>query len=1777
VSDDATPKKTELEWGDALDDWELALDDSAEAHASPFPLGPDARGSAAREPESEAPAEARSDRGQLPTPVVPALADNDQGSTRPTPTRPAPAAAGAETVRAPADLSRLSQRSRTDLASIALSLPEPESEPPAAVYSRPTRELIAIAPVELDVTEEEEQEPEIDVEQEAEALIELDDDALEISEAIEQAQPLEEALGSHPTQGGDTLRPFVPAGLREIEVLAAHGSEPPDDGEPELESSEETPEQAYKRARSERLETLAKKQSGTQRAELLLSAAELAEELGERRRAEQLYEEARAGAPKPALRALARLAFRAKDGKRYLAMLEAIAAQPGTASERARALQQLALARWVVERDAPAALGAATEAHQLAPELVGPNFLLARIELATDPTRVDASLQPLIQRTPDRALAATWLVSAGRALEARGDRIAARQLYARAASDDPFAFDAQLSLSRIDHALGAHGEAARALLRTLESFDIGPVAEAVRRRAAHMLSREGAHGEALALLEHASDDVSLRTAAQIALASGDRTRELGVVESWANGSGGVERALAMLTHAELLAELGQLDEADKQLEAAALADPSFGLVSVTRESIARRAGDTARLAEIAASEEAGRGALAAAAKLALTKETSPDELTWLGEAAEEEVGSAAHLLAIDASAELARRDELRRLLRSESERGRPEARVLSLLALAELERQKHSEQADGAHAVARIDALQQASELAPREPFVLRAMARANPQLEEAAYAYRLEADSTTGTRAAFTYLREGFSLAAGSAERLDAFVCAATASAVYAPASWALHREARRQGDLPRLSDLHTVEAEHARNTRTRAAHLVRAALIRASEDTEAAAVQLTRALELTPEDPVLSELVVRLGDAAPAQARVMALLRSAERVREPWRRLFTLAAASTFEDDGRGDEAAEQYRRVLENYPDDPIAEAGLERVQVELRRGAPLLEEKRRAVQEASTERARARALEELLLLEREPGLALEIAHELAVLSPSHPLALRALERDAMARDDRPALLSLEQRFLRSTRGARDKAARLRFVHALRALEPEDELTQSELDRTTLDCRNEAQFSLWMLRQLIGSSIALNQREPLLYALDLNAEQTHDPLERAALTIARGWLSLREPTPEFEARLRDALANHPDHPTGAELSAELRKALGDLEGAATQFEQAGERALSDERAAHLWARAAELWDRSLGNPTRAREAYAHAAQRDIDYPNVRERLAALLDEQGDLPGLIALTKARVARGGPPEQLVELLRKLAALEDQRGDHEAARASLREALAHAPDSLPVWRDLARLAEHAGQHVERVEALHAVTRVSRDPLELRDVLLELGDVYDKELHDPTRAEAAYQRVLKLGPRNTTALERLASLYRRGGANDLATEALAQLARATQDPRQKREVTLQLAAWKEEQGDARSAEEQLESLRRAQPTDPELLRALANLLQRQNAHVALAMHLNRAVNDLRHALATRFDEVELWRSIVTMLSDRGRLDVAAQCAATAQALGLDVAADPRAQGVQSGIKEAAISELLDDLVFPERAPAGLRIVFRHAAEALNKVAPLDLRVLGADKLDKRHPLRAIIAEQARWIAHRDIEVYVSAELPYAFVPVQESPVQLLVGRALIDTLTTDEQRFLVARALKIARAQMSICCRLAPPQMELLLHGLVRSQVASYAPSFMDMAMLDETARTIGKQLSRRAQSELVPHLLELNFSGPPRFDAANVYGVASVAGSRAGLLATGNVEAALSALVKLSGTTGEGATRASAVAQVEEARELVSFAISEAYFEGRARAGKEGP
>jgi hypothetical protein len=249
------------------------------------------------------------------------------------------------------------------------------------------------------------------------------------------------------------------------------------------------------------------------------------------------------------------------------------------------------------------------------------------------------------------------------------------------------------------------------------------------------------------------------------------------------------------------------------------------------------------------------------------------------------------------------------------------------------------------------------------------------------------------------------------------------------------------------------------------------------------------------------------------------------------------------------------------------------------------------------------------------------------------------------------------------------------------------------------------------------------------------------------------------------------------------------------------------------------------------------------------------------------------------------------------------------------------------------------------------------------------------------------------------------------------------------------------------------------------------------------------------------------------------------------------------------------------------------PACTRLLFRYGSEALNRVVPFDPKAIAAQRLSRNHPFRALAEDLARRAGMGDIEILGSSALPSAFVTVADSPAQLVVGEELLEKLDPDEQAFLTARALKIARSQASITCRIRPDEMGLLIHALIRTELPQHAPAGHAPAALENAARRIAKQLSRKQVTELAPVLRAL--AQAPDFDASRVYTLASGAGNRAGLLVTGSPRAALSGLLKLAGRMPNGPMRVEHVVGVEEARDLLSFALRDAHFEARQRAGAD--
>ena len=211
-------------------------------------------------------------------------------------------------------------------------------------------------------------------------------------------------------------------------------------------------------------------------------------------------------------------------------------------------------------------------------------------------------------------------------------------------------------------------------------------------------------------------------------------------------------------------------------------------------------------------------------------------------------------------------------------------------------------------------------------------------------------------------------------------------------------------------------------------------------------------------------------------------------------------------------------------------------------------------------------------------------------------------------------------------------------------------------------------------------------------------------------------------------------------------------------------------------------------------------------------------------------------------------------------------------------------------------------------------------------------------------------------------------------------------------------------------------------------------------------------------------------------------------------------------------------------------------------------------------------------RPMAAEIARWFGIGDVELYVTAAAPRVCVPVFSNPCTILLGQELLQITDDLEKTFVLARALKIAKAQLSIVVRAQPSEVITLIGGLVHSYDPHHMPAGVDPSHVEEAARRVTRNLPRRGAEELGPMVFEM--AGRPGYDPAQLAMAASQWGNRVALLATGSASAAVSALAKLSGERDlpvDPTARVAMVQRFAEAAQLLRFAISDVHFDARQR------
>ncbi len=975
--------------------------------------------------------------------------------------------------------------------------------------------------------------------------------------------------------------------------------------------------------------------------------------------------------------------------------------------------------------------------------------------------------------------------------------------------------------------------------------------------------------------------------------------------------------------------------------------------------------------------------------------------------------------------------------------------------------------------------------------------------------------------------------------------------------------QQARQRGDAELLLSWLRQRRENASDSIDKAFDFVREALLVAEADMELAATLLADAVAARPHDIALQELHERLASNSSVE-------------RGKWRE----DVATQLEGDAKQRllvEAALEYERA-----GDPVNAARVarnaaaaegsefmqltaERLDMALGNTAQISEPLLKAAREEEDERTQRELYERLSELDELKGdHSSALLWQSAILerSPRYLPALRRLEHEYIGtgRWDDLEGVALE---LAHELDPSESNARAIWIAQHRILGGKWEAAREPIE---LACRQEHP-SLWALRAFAGQSRGSDDSDASLRVELELMDRARTPLDVATLSLRAAEVATRLGKPEpARALLQRAIQQFPAHLVALTTLADVLDAMGAGQDAAEALEAAATAYQSTKHQVDLWHQAAVLWQDTVHDEERAVHALEAAVERDVTHPEAFRRLQGIYIARRETQKLADLLERRLACTDDPDERVsiEVMRgqALAGV----GEKQAAKQALAAALDANPEHAEALLAFADLCMEEGDWTAAEQSFIRLARHEGSPAKQAAIYAKLGALYDNQLPNPTRAELAYQEVLKRDPDNDEALERLVDVQIQLGEEQKAVELQQQLIdRATSDD-QRRDRTLDLARVVERVSqDPSRALAILESARKAFGKDSRVLRAHAEFLQRRGEDRAMLVLLDRAAMDARRALSTGRFDTAFFETLATVCELRGAADGAAVAQATLAAL--------RGEGAElSGAGPRAQDPRLDELLAPTALSTPIRMLLSKAGHVLDAAYPVDLRALRAAPLPtEQGALNTHVEQVAEAFGINNIEVFSSPALGPICMPVSSFPARLVYGESLLNNPNQVARYFLLIRALKIIQLQAATLSRTAPIDLWPLMAGLLNIFAANWEPQGADPRKTAQASQRIRAAMTGTLDSD-VP-VLALEVIGSIGNRASQLGLATNQFGNRTALLAVGDPSAAMQGIALAAGQEkglpGQENERIRWIVRSSEARDLAVFSVSDAYFQAR--------
>ncbi|HQY62771.1 MAG TPA: tetratricopeptide repeat protein [Polyangiaceae bacterium] len=979
--------------------------------------------------------------------------------------------------------------------------------------------------------------------------------------------------------------------------------------------------------------------------------------------------------------------------------------------------------------------------------------------------------------------------------------------------------------------------------------------------------------------------------------------------------------------------------------------------------------------------------------------------------------------------------------------------------------------------------------------------------------------------------------------------------------AAFLAERVARRLGDEEEALRLLDARSASSEDPVERALDAVRAAWL--ETDPAAAAARLAAVVAEFPADVALRDLRERLAPGQGAEWREA----HADASQPGAKALYLTQAALAREQEGDTTAALAAARRAVATGAEGaPVVV--LERLELSSGEPARLADPLLAAARSESAE-VRRDAYQRLAEIDgRKEDAASALLWHRALLEeqPGHLPSLRFMERALLDRgrsdDLEPIVAAIAETLLPAS--VAERSAHTFLAAELQGPAPESRGRRAEFVKTAY----ESTPAFWSTRAMYNQARERGEDALVLESIARLLETEERLPETAALLVRASQAAWRLGDPDAARDyLEQAAATDPGDVVTWAFLADARAEGGNPQGAAEACESQARTSVVPSHQLAAWYRASQIWLEKLNDEERGVLALEQAMMIDAGYSDVFDRLSALYGARRNDVALVELLELRLAKLlADDARRLALSLQLAQTLAGMGDPQRARDVLDEVLAAHPEDEDALFTLAELQGKSGDH-EGAEATYLrLSRLTLPARQSRRVFDALADLYLGGLGNLSRAEVALMEVLKRAPEDRPTLERLVVVHRRQDDVVRALEVQQQLVALSSSPEQRTAALVELAAIYETVArDPRKAEATLEALRKELPLSVTALRALASFFERQGQTAALHVLLDRAAGDARRAFSGGRFVTALFEVLGAAYELRGKADAARVVAATLAAIQGQPAA-------LAGVELRASAPELDELLAPEVLSPALRGLLRRAGDSLDRGHPFDLGPLAATPLDSSHRLARIIQQAASSMDLSGLLVLVSPKLGPVAIPGACTPPTLVIGERLLEVTNDAARIFQVIRALKLLSVRASALVRGKSEEVNALVSAWLTLFNPSWEPSNVPPALLEDMQRRLEPTMPAEDPALGVAALEAaglLGTSGPQLRAAALGWA------NRVALLSVGDPSAALDAIawsLREDGAPDAEDERAAWIARHAEARDLLTFSVSDAYTEARAHA-----